>query len=174
MIKRVVFAYIEDKIMQRIGSWSKKLLSQAGKEVLLKSVAQTMPTFSMGVFLLPSSTCTAIERTMNRYWWGSGTDMGIHWKACDKLCIPKKYGGMSFKDLRAFNLTMLGKRALRLLTEPDSLVARVYKARYYPKESFYEAGMGNNPSYCWRSMAENELVCGGVRRRIGNGNTTLV
>ncbi|XP_019178133.1 PREDICTED: uncharacterized protein LOC109173350 [Ipomoea nil] len=123
--KRGAFAYIEDKIRQRIGSWSKKLLTQAGKEVLLKSVAQAMPTFSMGVFLLPSSTCTAIERTMNRYWWGSGTDRGIHWKAWDTLCIPKKYGGLGFKDLRAFNLAMLGKRVWRLLTKPDSLVARV-------------------------------------------------
>ncbi|XP_019173289.1 PREDICTED: uncharacterized protein LOC109168889 [Ipomoea nil] len=37
--KKAVFAYVEDKIRQRIGSWNKKLLSQAGKEVLLKSVA---------------------------------------------------------------------------------------------------------------------------------------
>ncbi|XP_019165744.1 PREDICTED: uncharacterized protein LOC109161710 [Ipomoea nil] len=67
--KKAVFAYIEDKIRQRIGSWNKKLLTQAGKEILLKT----------------------IERTMNRYWWGSGTDRGIHWNAWDKLCIPKKY-----------------------------------------------------------------------------------
>ncbi|XP_019159706.1 PREDICTED: uncharacterized protein LOC109156321 [Ipomoea nil] len=66
--RREAFSYIEDKIRQRIGSWNKKLLSQAGKEVLLKSVAQFMPTFSMSVFLLPMNLCTAIERTMNRYW----------------------------------------------------------------------------------------------------------
>ncbi|XP_031097211.1 uncharacterized protein LOC116001448 [Ipomoea triloba] len=102
--KRAVFSYIEDKIKHKIGSWNKRLLSQAGKEVLLKSVAQSMPTFSMSVFLLPESVCLSIERTMNRYWWGPGNDRGIHWKAWDRLCIPKKYGGLRFKDLRAFNL----------------------------------------------------------------------
>ncbi|XP_019179041.1 PREDICTED: uncharacterized protein LOC109174252 [Ipomoea nil] len=76
--KKAAFAYIEDKIKQRIGSWNKRLLSQAGKEILLKSVAQAMPTFSMSVFMLPISICTAIERVMNRYWWGSSTDRGIH------------------------------------------------------------------------------------------------
>ncbi|XP_019171081.1 PREDICTED: uncharacterized protein LOC109166643 [Ipomoea nil] len=160
---------------QRIGSWNKKLLSQAGKEILLKTVAQSMPTFSMSVFLLPISVCTTVERTMNRYWWDSGTDRRIHWKAWDKLCVPKKYGGLGFKDLCAFNLAMLGKQAWRMLTKPESLVARVYKARYFPKGTFFDAQMGNNPSFYWRSiMAAKSIVCGGVRRRIGNRETTLI
>ncbi|XP_019167296.1 PREDICTED: uncharacterized protein LOC109163029 [Ipomoea nil] len=174
-IKKAAFAYIEDKIRQRIGSCNKKLLSQAGKEVLLKSVAQAMPTFSMSVFLLPVSVCTAIERLMNRYWWGSGTDQRIHWKAWDKLCIPKKYGGLGFKDLRAFNVALLGKQTWRLLTNTESLVSKVYKARYYPKQSFTDAILGNNPSHCWRSiMAAKGLICSGVRRRVGNGKSTSV
>ncbi|XP_031121175.1 uncharacterized protein LOC116024422 [Ipomoea triloba] len=107
--KRAVFSYVEDKIKQRFSSWNKRLISQAGKEVLLKSVAQSMPTFSMSAFLLPASVCLSIERAMNRYWWGSGNEKGIHWKAWDRLCVPKKYRGLGFKDLRAFNLAMLGK-----------------------------------------------------------------
>ncbi|XP_019171070.1 PREDICTED: uncharacterized protein LOC109166632 [Ipomoea nil] len=123
----------------------------------------------------PISVCTAIERRVNRYWWGTGTDRGIHWKAWDKLCIPKKYGGLGFKDLRTFNLAMLGKQAWRMLTNTDSLVSRVYRARYYPKHTFYKASLGNNPSFYWRSiMAAKEVVCGGVRRRIGTGNSTLI
>ncbi|XP_019157741.1 PREDICTED: uncharacterized protein LOC109154396 [Ipomoea nil] len=173
--KKTAFSYIEDKIRQRIVSCNKKLLSQAGKEVLLKSVAQAMPTFSMSVFLLPMGICTAIERTMNRYWWGSGNDRGIHWKAWDKMCIPKKHGGLGFKELHAFNLAMLGKQAWRLLTKPESLVSKVYKARYYPKGTFYDTCVGNNPSFCWRSiMAAHDMVCRGIRRRIGNGDTTLI
>ncbi|XP_019186508.1 PREDICTED: uncharacterized protein LOC109181212 [Ipomoea nil] len=143
--KKAVFAYVEDKIRQRIGSLNKKLLSQAGKEILLKTVAQFMPTFSMSVFLLPVSVCTAVERTMNRYWWDSGTDRRIHWQAW------------------------------RMLTKPDSLVARVYKARYFPKGSFFDAQVRNNPSFCWRSiMAAKSIICGGVRRRIGNGESTFI
>ncbi|XP_031110709.1 uncharacterized protein LOC116014887 [Ipomoea triloba] len=53
--------------------------------------------------------------------------MGIPWKAWYR--IPKKYGGLGFMDLRAFNLAMLGKQAWRFLTRPHSLVARIYKAR---------------------------------------------
>ncbi|XP_019166703.1 PREDICTED: uncharacterized protein LOC109162456 [Ipomoea nil] len=122
--KKAAFSYIEYKIRQRIGSWNKKLLSQA------------------------VSVCTAIERLMNRYWWGSGTDRKIHWIAWDKLCLPKKYGGLGLKDLKAFNVALLGKQAWRLLTNTESLVSKVYKARYYPRHSFMEAELGNNPSHC--------------------------
>ncbi|XP_019181382.1 PREDICTED: uncharacterized protein LOC109176404 [Ipomoea nil] len=173
--KRAVFSYIEDKIRQRVFSWNKKLLSQAGKEVLLKSVAQSMPTFSTSVFLLPESVCESVQRAMNRYWWGKGPDRGIHWKAWNKLCIPKKFGGLGFKDLRNFNLAMLGKQAWRFLTNSGSLPARIYKARYFPKTSFVDATMGNNPSFCWRSfMAAHDFVVAHVRRRIGNGQETLI
>ncbi|XP_031106239.1 uncharacterized protein LOC116010884 [Ipomoea triloba] len=137
--KWAVFSYIEDKIRHRISSWDKKLLSRRGKEVLLKSVAQAMPTFSMSVFRFPDSLCMAIERAMNRFWWGSGTSKGIHWLAWDCLCPPKKFGGLGFRDLRSFNLGMLGKQAWRFLTRPHCMVARLYKARYYPTTSFMDA-----------------------------------
>ncbi|XP_019180182.1 PREDICTED: uncharacterized protein LOC109175373 [Ipomoea nil] len=175
--KKQVFAFIEEKIRQRVGSWNKKLLSQAGKEILLKTVAQAMPTFSMGVFLLTDSLCVALQRTMNRYYWEKGGTGGggIHWMAWDRLSRPKVAGGLGFKDLKAFNLAMLGKQAWRFLTKPESLAAKVYKARYYPKSNFIDATVGNNPSYCWRSiMAAHGLVCGGIKRRIGNGGTTMI
>ncbi|XP_019153741.1 PREDICTED: uncharacterized protein LOC109150305 [Ipomoea nil] len=82
---------------------------------------------------------------------------------------------MGFKQLRAFNLAMLGKLAWRFLTDPGTLAAKIYKARYYPTTSFTDATIGNCPSYCWGSiMAAHAMVVSGVRRRIGNGQTTLI
>ncbi|KEH18828.1 hypothetical protein MTR_8g028790 [Medicago truncatula] len=40
----------------------------------------------------------------------------LHWLACDKLIVPKKYGGMGFKALAAFNVAMLGKQGWKLQT----------------------------------------------------------
>ena len=41
--------------------WKEKLLSQAGKEVMIKAVVQSIPTYSMSVFKLPVSLCKDIE-----------------------------------------------------------------------------------------------------------------
>ncbi|XP_031125428.1 uncharacterized protein LOC116027784 [Ipomoea triloba] len=175
--KRRVFAYIEDKIRQRVGSWNKKILSRAGKEILLKSVAQSMPTFSMSVFLLPDSLCVALERMMNKFWWGSGggNERGIHWLSWKRMCTPKCFGGLGFKELRAFNLALLGKQGWRFLTNPASLVAGVYKARYFSNSTFVDAVIGPNPNACWRGIyAAKDLICGGIRRRIGDGASTRI
>lgn len=69
-----VFSYVEHKVRQRVGAWNKKFLTRAGKEVLLKSVAQAMPTFTMSVYLLPAFLCDKLEKCMNRFWWRNGCD----------------------------------------------------------------------------------------------------
>ena len=60
--KRATFSYIKDTIWKRIQGWRNKLLSQAGKGVLIKSVAQAIPTYSMSVFRLPISVVMRFEK----------------------------------------------------------------------------------------------------------------
>ena len=45
-----------------------KLLSQAGREVLLKVVIQAIPTYTMGCFKLPIGLCNEIEVLIKKFW----------------------------------------------------------------------------------------------------------
>ena len=137
--KKATFNFIKDRVWKKINSWNSKCLSKAGREVLIKSVLQSIPTYFMSLFTLPSSLCDEIEKMMNSLWWGhSGSHRkGIHWMSWDKLSMHKKDGGMSFKSLGTFNLAMLGKQGWRILSKPDTLITRMYKARYFPRCSFF-------------------------------------
>ncbi|XP_060965763.1 uncharacterized protein LOC133034618 [Cannabis sativa] len=171
--KTVVLGYLKDKVRKRLQQWEGKFLSRAGKEVLVKTVAQALPSYAMSVFLLPKEISRSIESMMASYWWQTNKDSGkgIHWLSWDKLCKHKKGGGLGFRNLRDFNLAMLGKQGWRLLTRPDSLVTRVFKARYFPQGDFLSASIGSNPSFVWRSIWESQdLVRKGVRWCIGSGN----
>lgn len=44
------FEYISEKARGKIQGWSEKLLACAGRETLLKSVVQAIPTYPMGTF----------------------------------------------------------------------------------------------------------------------------
>ncbi|VFQ74389.1 unnamed protein product [Cuscuta campestris] len=114
---------------------------------------------------------------MNSFWWSAkgSNASSIKWMSWKRLSIPKKFGGMGFKEIRNFNVAMLGKKGWRFLTKHVALVSRVFKARYFPKSSFLEASLRGTPSYCWRSIFKAQpLIKQGIRRRVGNGRDTLV
>ncbi|KAH9710584.1 DNA mismatch repair protein MLH3 [Citrus sinensis] len=67
------------------------------------------------------------------------------------------------------------KKCWKLMTHPHFLVARILKARYYPRSSFADATVGYNPSYTWRSiMAAKQVVVKGSRIQIGSGQQVQI
>ena len=87
----------------------------------------------------------------------------------------KASGGIGFRDLKVFNQAMLGKQCWRLLTNEDSLLFRILKARYFPHTTFLEAYRGGCPSSTWRSLwGAKSLLKEGLRWRIGDGTTVQV
>lgn len=175
--KKQILGFIRSKIISRINGWNNKFLSRAGREILLKNIIQAIPTYAMSVFLLPKELCNEIEIIMNSYWWGCSArgGKGIKWMSWNKLSVPKQYGGMGFRTLHEFNLALLGKQAWRLIQNTNSLVSRVFRAKYYPNDSFLEAKLGGNPSFIWRSIWETqEIMRRGIHWRIGDGKTVRV
>jgi hypothetical protein len=53
--KNAIFAGIIGRVQARLDGWKERLLSQAGKEILIKAVVQSIPTYNMSVFLLPKA-----------------------------------------------------------------------------------------------------------------------
>lgn len=103
-------------------------MSSVGREVLVKYVAQSIPTYGMSCFSLSKTTCKNITSLVANFWWGGdGDKRKIHWRKCSKISHPKCNGGMGFHDLEHFNLAMLGKQVWRLITTPHFLCAKVLK-----------------------------------------------
>ena len=83
------FQYLIVRLVMRLSGWKEKCLSTGGKEVLIKSVAQAIPTYVLSVFKIPKSK--GITAAISRFWWGDdATHKRMHWFALWKMCIPKK------------------------------------------------------------------------------------
>ena len=173
--KGAVFRTVRERLKEKVNSWHGNLLSIAGKEVLIKSVLQAIPTYTMSVFQLPITLCRDLNALVAKFWWGKNGGRGIHWKKWKFLCKRKEEGGLGFRDFYLFNQAMLGKQAWRLVENPTSLVAKVLGARYYPYSNFIDADLGNYPSLTWRSILwGRELVKAGSLIRVGNGQNTKI
>lgn len=174
--KKSVFNFLKDRVSHRIQGWCNKLLSMGGKTVLIKNVAQTITLYCMSCFKIPKLLCQEIERMMNQYWWSStGTaGKGIKWLEWEKMGLAKNCGGLGFRSLHSFNLALLGMHCWNFIVNPQSLVARVFKSRYYPNEHLLHATRGGGSSYIWSGIYEaKEALCKGFRWVLGDGGTII-
>ncbi|KAL8167727.1 LOW QUALITY PROTEIN: hypothetical protein V2J09_009226 [Rumex salicifolius] len=150
--------------------WKAKSLSRAGKEVLIKSVVQAIPTCAMSCFAFPDSLCIEIEQLMSKFWWVNGDKGSDHWMRWKHLCVLKSSGGLGFRNMTNLNIALLARQRWRLIREPSSLIAQILNAKYHPHTEFLEAEMGKYPSYIWRSLLRGrEVLKQGLLWSVGNG-----
>ena len=93
----------------------------------------------------------------------------------EEAMLTKNQGGMGFKDLERFNDALLGKQVWRLLTNPNSLFYKVFKARYFPHCLVMDDEVQFGGSYAWQSIFEARTVIAlGFTWRTGNGTNVLI
>ena len=75
--------------------WEEKYISKAGRKVLIKTVAQAIPIYSISIFKIPKATYDGINSALAKYWWRqTRNERKIHWINWSKLCAPKNRDGM--------------------------------------------------------------------------------
>ena len=63
------FNDLKEKLGNKLSSWKEKLLSNVGKEIMIKSVAQVIPSYTMSCSNLPDALCDELARMVRHFWW---------------------------------------------------------------------------------------------------------
>ena len=151
--KEQVFGFIKENYQRTVKSWRNKMLSQVGREILLKAITMAMQMYAMSHFKLPVKLCKEINGMMANFWWREENGKRkIHWCSWKKLTGVKDNGGLEFRDLRKFSKALLGKQIAWLLTCPNLLVSKFMKAKYTLKGSIHNCKVKNNASWIWLSL----------------------
>lgn len=87
--------YLVDRVWHKLSRWKEKLLSQVGKEIMIKTVIQALPDYTMQYFLLLKCICNKIICLIRNFWWGSSSEKSfVWWKSWRALCNSKKDGSL--------------------------------------------------------------------------------
>lgn len=145
------------------------------REVLLKIVVQAIPTFAMSCFKLLAGLCHDIKVMIHKFWWvQQGDRRKIHLKKWEILYQPKSKGVVGFRELGKFNEAMLAKQVSKLIYDTDSLFYRVFKAKYFPTGSIFDA-KAKSGLYAWKSILHaRKLINMGAHWRIGDGSSIKI
>ena len=112
---------------------------------------------------------------IHNFFWELRRKRKMHWHAWIHLIKPKAEGGLGFGDLRLFNQALLARQAWRLLTKPESLCARLLKARYYPNGSLEDTVFSGGASATWQAVEHGlQLLKSGLVWCVGNSRSIRI
>ena len=77
----------------------------------------------------------------------------INW---DRVCQPKRLGGLGLKTFKTMNQAMLSKQFWKIHHNPHSLLARTYKAKYFPRGSIQDCCPKPHYSWFWKNIINHD------------------
>ncbi|KAA3456322.1 reverse transcriptase [Gossypium australe] len=166
------FKDINNRLSGRINSWTKRLLSFGGKKVFIKAVLQSIPIYALSIFFAPKGVIEDIQAKLSKTWW-AGKDKGRFWtiRPWKTLHKPKGMGGLGVRDVRLFNLALLGRQVWRLTNNRDSLCFKVLSSKYFPDGNIFKAKKVDKASFTWSSIAAaTEALKDGFGWQVRNGD----
>ncbi|GKV27405.1 hypothetical protein SLEP1_g36578 [Rubroshorea leprosula] len=120
-----------ESVKKKLAPWKGRHLSFGGRITLINSVLSSLPVFLMSVYLLPKGIIHFIDKIRKNFLWGGeGEGRKINWVKWEKVCKNKQYGGLGVRELRKFNLALMGKWWGRLARKDQGLWDKVIASKY--------------------------------------------
>ena len=112
-----------------------------------------------------------MDSIVRAFWWGhEHGEKKLHLLNWDRICQPKGRGGLGFKKFKYMNQAMLNKQFWRICHNPQSLLARTFKARYFPTCSIHDHRSKPHHSWVWKNiMKQDNNVLREGKWRVGDG-----
>lgn len=120
------------------------VLSQAGRNTLVKSIVSFLPVYNMSVLQLPSKTLDSLDKMMRKFWSGDRVDKTkFHTIKWSELCKPIEEGGLGIRESKENNISLLAKTVWTCITNENLLCTNIIKDKYYPNKSLWEANFNS-------------------------------
>lgn len=154
-----------------IGTWSGREASQAGQEILLKSMALAVPTYSMSCFLLSKTTCRKMKTPIVKYLGGWGEAYSL--AKLGEAYLSKRVGRHGLPRSTEFQHSNAWKTKVGdWWPNRTACVLEYWRGGYYHDGDFLASSRKRHASHTWKAiMSGREVLARGLIKRIGDGSS---
>lgn len=140
--------------------WSAKLLSYGGRVQLIKSVLFAVTNYLLQCFPLPKSILRSIEAVCRSFLWSNSDAITkkshVAW---EKVCLPKKQGGLQVIDLTTWSRACLLKLLWNLSgKQEDSVWVKWIHGYYMPLEEVFSAQIPKSSSWIMKGIMKCRVL----------------
>jgi hypothetical protein len=163
-----------EKNHKKLDIWKGGTLSIAGKKTLIDSSLNNTPIYHMSLYLLPKAVIYKLDKIRRSFFWhGGGVKKKYHLVRWTKICKSQKKGGLSIKDIRKINLSLLCKWLWKHDRE-NGLWQQIIKYKYLRHDSICSVKHKQTDSPMWADLLKvRNLYLQGRKFVIGNGKNIL-
>ncbi|KAB1225192.1 hypothetical protein CJ030_MR1G016594 [Morella rubra] len=146
---------IKEKFLKKITGWKAKILSQAGRTMMIKAVAGAIPSYFLGYYAMPNAWCKDLDRFLKNFLWGYKVKKprNLSLKGWKSICLPK-CGGLGIRLFSDINTALVSKLAWFMISQKERLWVRVLGGKYLRGKSVMEAGVSVGDLWIWRSIVK--------------------
>lgn len=170
------YDFILEKFSNKLTAWKARLLTPAGRVVLIKSVLQSLPVYYMATERIPKKVLSALTSMIRRFFWGANDkDIFMAYVAWDKITQPLQNGGLAIRDLNVVNEALLMKALWKLASNSEAQWVMLVKVKYLPCSHLWNSKRTYNCSIFWKGvMSLREKLWPMIHFEIGDGETCTV
>ncbi|KAM6577500.1 hypothetical protein CsatB_029337 [Cannabis sativa] len=144
---------ILDKINKKLNCWASRNLSFAGRAQLIHSVLLGIGNYWMSIFTLPSKVIAAIDKSCRDFLWGTtGNRSKLHFASWEKVCLPKEYGGVGFREGKKWNKALMAKFLWAIARKQDSLWVKWVNSIYLKGQNVWSYSIRQDVSWYFKKL----------------------
>ncbi|XP_019431188.1 PREDICTED: uncharacterized protein LOC109338411 [Lupinus angustifolius] len=164
--RKIHLQSVADRILGKLATWKGHSLSIMGRVELVRSVIQSMLSYSFHIYAWPNQLLKFVDTSIRNFIWSGDTKIRklvtVAWK---KVCQPLKVGGLGLKSIKNLNHAALLKLAWEM-SYSNQEWATFYRQRFgsYNMTRYIKSSIWPGIKSKWHQATDNSIWI------VGNGS----
>ncbi|WMV55139.1 hypothetical protein MTR67_048524 [Solanum verrucosum] len=164
-----------EKTEKKLAIWKSQYLSLGGRVTLINSVLDSLPTYVMSLFPIPSRIVKVLDALRGNFLWqGNKIEKGFNLVKWSVVQQSKKNGGLGMRNLKVHNRSLLSKWLWRYNQEEQALWKEIINHKSGHEDFWctsevnetYGVGVWRTIKNLWESLKNNSQIV------VGRGDKT--